>query len=82
MANGSAKKAPYCGSIAIGSQQEINCLSAGINGTIEVFPLPFDVDIGFIHAPSATHGTFVPPKGVIQLSNNGTKRVTQRCHVE
>ena len=44
---------------AFSSEKKIDGLSFFVDGTIQVFPLSFDLDIGFIHAPAATNRALI-----------------------
>jgi hypothetical protein len=66
MTNGFAKEA-QCGSIVpFGHQQEVDGLAYSINYAVQIFPLVFDFDVGFVHAPPTPHCTLVSAKGLIQ----------------
>src|SRR5207248_10430181 len=43
--------------IALLGQEKINGLALLIHGTIEVAPLPFDLDGGLVHPPTDPYGT-------------------------
>lgn len=66
VANGLTKETQCCGGIPSGSQQEINALSCNIDGLLQVFPLPSDSDVGFVHSPAATRRAFRPSERLIQ----------------
>lgn len=54
------------GGIPLRCQQEINDLARCIDCPVQVFPLTFDFDVGFVHSSPTTHGAFTPPKRLIQ----------------
>ena len=37
-----------------------------VDGPIQILPLAFDADIGFIQAPACAHGSLALPKGLVQ----------------
>lgn len=47
--DGLTKEMKCCAGIMPGGQQEIDGLPCGINGTVKVFSLPCDSDVGFVH---------------------------------
>lgn len=51
MTIGLVKEAQRGYSIPFGGQQEVDDLAVGINGSVQILPLAFDFDIGFIHSP-------------------------------
>ena len=64
--NGLTKETQRCCSIPPGGQQEVDGLACSIHRAVQVFLLAFDFDVGFIHAPAPTRGTFMPPERLIQ----------------
>lgn len=52
-------------SIPLCRQQEVACLAGCIDRPVQIFPLVFDFDVGFIHPPAATHWRFMPPERFI-----------------
>ena len=46
------------GLIMIGAQQEIHRVARLVDGTIQVFPLAFDLDVGLINAPALADRPF------------------------
>src|SRR5450830_714809 len=50
--------------VTLGAQQEIDGLSFFVDGAIEVFPLPVDLDLGLIHPPAATDRALILSKCV------------------
>lgn len=65
MSNHLAKEAQCRYNIPFGGQQKVDDLAFSVDGLVQIFPVTFDSDVGFIHSPSATHGAFTPPKGFI-----------------
>src|SRR5476649_2024795 len=57
--NGLAKKAQRNGGVPPGRQQEVYGLTCSIYRAVQIFPLAFDFDVGFVHAPPPTHGALV-----------------------
>lgn len=49
-----------------GGQQKVDGLAVGIDRAIQVFPLTFDFDVGFIHSPPPTYCALMSAKGLIQ----------------
>src|SRR5215210_4429289 len=48
-------------------EQEVNGLTLSVDSPIQVLPLTFDLDIGFVHPPTAAHGALLAvPKGRLQ----------------
>ncbi len=66
VANGFAEEAQSCCGIPFSRQQKVDGLTFGIDRALQVFPLPPDPDVSFIHSPPAPHGTFMPAKRLIQ----------------
>lgn len=66
LANGLAKETQGGCGIPFGCQQEVDGLTYSIHRPVQIFPLAFDFDVGFVHAPTAAHWTFMPTKGLIQ----------------
>ena len=52
--HGLVEEALSCHHVALGRQQEVNCLAQLVDSTVEVFPDAFDLDVCFIHPPAAT----------------------------
>ena len=52
--------------IAVLRQQKVNGLAVLIHRTIEVVPLPFDLDIGLVHAPADPHRALPAMKRLFQ----------------
>ena len=48
---GFSEKALGCSSAAGQVQEEIDCLTGGVNGSVQIHPLAPDFDIGFINSP-------------------------------
>ncbi|ARF52272.1 hypothetical protein DSJ_23740 (plasmid) [Pantoea stewartii subsp. stewartii DC283] len=48
-------------------QQKIDCLTISVNRPVQIFALPSDSDVGFIHSPPAAHCAFVTAKRLIQM---------------
>ena len=65
MTNGLAKETQGCGGVPPGGQQEVDGLTCTIYRAVQIFPLTFDFDVGFLCRRNA-------------LSSNGTRRITQR----
>lgn len=66
VADGLAKETQCCAGIPPGCKQEVDGLTLSINRAVQIFSLPPDFDIRFVHSPPATHGTFVPAKRPVQ----------------
>ncbi len=66
MTNGLAKETQRSGGVSPGSQQEVDGLSCSIYRAVQIFPLAFDFDVGFVHAPPPTHGALMSTKRLIQ----------------
>ena len=49
-------------------EPEVNGLTLSVDSPIQVLPLTFDLDIGFVHPPTAAHGALLAvPKGSLQV---------------
>ena len=57
--HGFVKEAQGCGLVAFGGQQEVNRFALLVYRAVEILPVAFDFDIGFVHAPAATHRMLV-----------------------
>src|SRR5262245_28857543 len=44
------------GDIAVFTQEKVDGLSLGVDSSIEIGPLAFDLNVGFVDAPRRTHG--------------------------
>lgn len=66
MTNGLAKEAKCGGSVSFGCQQKVDGLTCSIYGVVQIFPPPFDFDVGFIHTPSTSNRPFMPTKHFVQ----------------
>jgi hypothetical protein len=62
-----AKKALSRLRIARGTQHEIQRGTCGINGAVEVVPVLFDLDVGFIHAIGIVRDFELRPTPLVQL---------------
>src|SRR5450631_4909874 len=60
--NGLFQEAPRRRAIALGSEQEVDCLPFAINRSIQVLPLPVDLDVGLVHAPALAHRALASTK--------------------
>ncbi|ASQ15699.1 hypothetical protein BJM06_a00050 (plasmid) [Enterobacter cloacae] len=54
-----------------GGQQEVDGLTSSIDRALQIFPLAFNFDVGFVHSAN-------PQCACVVLSSGGTKRITQR----
>ncbi|VEI77045.1 Uncharacterised protein [Serratia fonticola] len=66
MTNSLAKEAQGDGSAPFGSQQEVVGLACCIHRAVQILPLSFNFDVGVVHAPPTSHGTFMSAEGLIQ----------------
>ncbi|AGH75017.1 hypothetical protein ETAC_14480 [Edwardsiella piscicida C07-087] len=66
MTNNLAKEAKCDDCVPFDGQQEIDGLTCSIYRAIEMFPLCFDIDVGFIHTPSTANRLFILTKDLIQ----------------
>lgn len=55
MTNGLAKETQRSGGVPPGGQQEVDGLTCSIDRAVQIFPLPFDFDVGFVHPPTTSH---------------------------
>ena len=73
--HGPVEEALSCHHVALGRQQEVNCLAQLVDSTVEVFPDAFDLDVRFSIRQ-------LPPTGCLCLraifSMSGTKRIAHR----
>ena len=53
------KEPQGCRLVAPGGQQEVNRFSLLVYRAVEILPVAFDLDIGLVHAPAATHRMLV-----------------------
>ncbi|AAM86272.1 hypothetical [Yersinia pestis KIM10+] len=81
VSNGLTKEAQRRCCIPFGSQQEIDGLACSVHCAVQIFPLVFNFDVGFVHSPSAHHGALMSTKGFIQQRNQ-TYNPAVRCSVE
>ena len=57
--HGLVKEAHGCSLVAPGRQQEVDRLAFLVYFAVEIFPDAFDLDIGFVHAPTPAHRAFM-----------------------
>ena len=60
--HGFFKEAQGCDLVALGGQQEVNGFALLVYRAVEILPVAFDFDIGFVHAPAAAHRSLVLTK--------------------
>lgn len=63
--NGLAKEAQRGRGVSFGGQQEVDGLSCCIYRTVQIFPLAFDLDAGFVHSPPPSHRALMSTKRLI-----------------
>src|SRR6266704_5249653 len=56
-------------------EEEVDGLARLVDGAVEIIPLAFDLDVGFVHAPTHPHRALAP---VDASSNKGLYFTTQR----
>uniref|UniRef100_A8GJD4 Uncharacterized protein n=1 Tax=Serratia proteamaculans (strain 568) TaxID=399741 RepID=A8GJD4_SERP5 len=78
MATVLAKEAQHGCGVLFGCQQKIDALTRSINDTVQVFSLPFDFDVCFVHSPTATHGAFMPMERLIQQRHQADEPTLKR----
>jgi hypothetical protein len=66
LADGLAEEAQRGSSIPFSRQQEVDGLPRCIDRAVQLFPLAFNFDVGFVHSPPATHRAFTSAKRFIQ----------------
>jgi hypothetical protein len=55
-----------CVFVASGTKQEVNGVAVPIYRAIQILPLPFDLDLSLVHAPTFTHRAFATAKYLLQ----------------
>src|SRR5262249_43897658 len=53
--------------IAVLREQKVNRVAVFVHGAIEIAPLPFYFDIGFVHAPTHPYRTLAAMEGLLEL---------------
>ncbi len=66
MADRLAKEAQCGGSTPFSHQQKVASLPGRIDCSVQIFPVSFNFDIGFVHAPATTYKTFMSMKSFAQ----------------
>ncbi len=54
----------------MGSQQEVKRVALLLDCAVQIFPLPFDLDAGFVHTPAPAHRTLVPAKRLLEQGHD------------
>src|SRR5512147_1612580 len=67
---GLLEEAPRRFLVAMGRQEEINGLARFVDGTVQVLPLPFNLDVSLIHSPAVAHRALLAvPENGFQLGD-------------
>src|SRR5450830_1400519 len=73
--HGFVKEAHGCGLVALGRQQEVDCLALLVYRAVEILPDAFDLYVRLVHAPAPSHWAQCLRR---TFSSNGRNQIAQR----
>ena len=80
--DGTFQKSPGRSQIALGSEQKINCIARPIHGPVKVLPLTGYLDVGLVHPPAQSNGSFASPENCCQHRQHFDCPAMHRCVVD